>query len=140
MKKLSLKLLLIGALSVLGLGFLGNGVNAQVWVHGDANFGDLQTTWVWVAGADTEKADESFIAIVKNFINRVLAILWLIALGVLLRGGFQMVTAAGDEEKYKTGFKILKQAAMWLAFIWISFFIVSIIFSVLNTVTSSGTA
>ena len=34
----------------------------------------------------------------------------LIALVILIRGGFQMVTAAGDDAKYKKGFKILQQA------------------------------
>jgi hypothetical protein len=29
---------------------------------------------------------------------------------MLLFGGFKMVTAAGDEEKYKDGFKVIKQA------------------------------
>jgi hypothetical protein len=41
----------------------------------------------------------------------------LVALVVLLWGGFQMVTAAGDDAKYKKGFKILQQAAIGLIFI-----------------------
>jgi len=42
----------------------------------------------------------------------MLGMLALIALVVLLWGGFQMVTAAGDDDKYKKGFKILQQAAI----------------------------
>ena len=39
-----------------------------------------------------------------------------------------MVTAAGDETKYKEGFKVLKQAAIGLAVIGLSWLIVSFIF------------
>jgi hypothetical protein len=39
-----------------------------------------------------------------------------------------MVTAAGDDGKYKKGFKILQQAAVWLAIIGLSWIIVSFIF------------
>ncbi|MEI7558636.1 MAG: hypothetical protein WCJ45_07785 [bacterium] len=53
----------------------------------------------------------------KSFINWMLGMLALIALVILLRGGFQMVTAAGDDAKYKKGFKILQQAAIGLVFI-----------------------
>jgi hypothetical protein len=48
-----------------------------------------------------------------------------------------MVTAAGDDTKYKDWFKILKQAGMWLAVIWLSWFIVSIIFWVIKWTTSA---
>jgi preprotein translocase subunit Sss1 len=46
-----------------------------------------------------------------------------------------MVTAAGNEEKYGTGFKILKQAGIGLVFIGLAWFVVSIIFFLLNLVT-----
>jgi hypothetical protein len=45
-----------------------------------------------------------------------------------------MVTAAGDETKYKKGFKILEQAAIGLVFIGVSWLVVSLIFRVLGTV------
>lgn len=90
------------------------------WVSGD---GSLQ--WWWLVN------------VIKSFINWVLGILSLIALIVVLFGGFKMVTAAGDETKYKEWFKILQQAAVWLAVIWLSWFIVSIIFWL---IWSSGTA
>lgn len=93
---------------------------------------------IWVAGAGTDQW-ANLINIIKNFINWVLGLLGLIALVVLLRGGFQMVTAAGDEEKYKTGFKILKQAAVGLIFIGLAWFMVSIIFRVIGTAGGAGT-
>jgi len=88
-----------------------------------------------VAGQGALQQD-SLIGSIQTFVNRVLGILGLIALIVLLYGGFQMVTAAGDEEKYATGFKILKQAGIGLAFIGLAWFVVSIIFFLLNLVTT----
>ena len=78
---------------------------------------------------------DSLLNVIRTFINWVLGILGLIALIILLYGGFQMVTAAGNEEKYNEGFKILKQAGIGLAFIGLARFIVSIIFFLLNLVT-----
>ena len=50
-----------------------------------------------------------------------------------------MVTAAGDDGKYKAGFKILKQAAIGLAFIALAWFMVSIIFWLIGTVGAKTT-
>lgn len=80
-----------------------------------------------VPGSTAMKWD-SLIVTIKTFINRVIALLGLIALVVLLYGWFQMVTAAGDDAKYKKWFKILQQAAMWLVFIGLSWLFVSVIF------------
>ncbi|MEI7558637.1 MAG: hypothetical protein WCJ45_07790 [bacterium] len=74
------------------------------------------------------------ITVIKNFINRMLGMLSLIALVILLRGGFQMVTAAGDEAKYKKGFKLLSQAAVGLVFIAVSRLVVSVIFRLLGEI------
>jgi hypothetical protein len=68
----------------------------------------------------------------------MLGMLALIALVVLLWGGFQMVTAAGDETKYKKGFKILQQAAIGLVFIGVSWLVVSVIFWLLTTIGVSN--
>ncbi len=46
-----------------------------------------------------------------------------------------MVTAAGDDGKYKKGFTILKQAAIGLAVIGLARFIVSFIFWFINNST-----
>lgn len=53
-----------------------------------------------MAGAGQQKND-TLIQVIKSFINWMLGILSLIALVILIRGGFQMVTAAGDDAKYK---------------------------------------
>lgn len=64
----------------------------------------------------------------------------LITLVLLLWGGFQMVTAAGDNNKFSAGQKILQHAAMGLAFIAASRMMVSMIFRVLNQVGASSSS
>ena len=134
MKKLSLKVLsfvVFGTLCVWGLFSL---VNAQGSTTNTQGFWDQSTAWgIGVAGAGQEKGD-TLITVFKTFINWMLGMLALIALVILLWGGFQMVTAAGDDAKYKKGFKILQQAAIGLVFIGISWLVVSVIFRLLGTV------
>jgi hypothetical protein len=60
----------------------------------------------------------------------------LVALVILIWGGFQMVTAAGDDAKYKKGFKILEQAGIGLVFIGVSWLVVSVIFWLIGLVTA----
>jgi hypothetical protein len=71
-------------------------------------------------------------------VNWVLGILALIALLILMYGGFQMVTAAGDEKKYEAGFTILKQAAQGLILIGVAWFIISMVFWLINQMTSTA--
>lgn len=123
MKKLSLKVL-----SVLALGILSVWSLITFAQNTPSGFGDATSSagvWVSWAGAST---GDSLINVIKSFINWMLGMLALIALVVLLWGGFQMVTAAGDDAKYKKGFKILQQAAIWLVFIGVSWLLVSVIF------------
>ncbi|MFA5747508.1 MAG: hypothetical protein WC872_00170 [Candidatus Absconditabacterales bacterium] len=91
-----------------------------------------------VPGASSGQQQDNLIKVIKQFINRVLGLLALITLGLLLFGGFNMVTAAGDDAKYKKGFKILQQAAIGLAFIALAWLIVSLIFWVIGIVTVAG--
>jgi uncharacterized YccA/Bax inhibitor family protein len=71
-------------------------------------------------------------------VNWVLGILALIALLVVMYGGFQMVTSAGDEKKYGEGFTILKYAAIGLLLIGVAWFIVSGIFWLVNQAASQA--
>lgn len=102
--------------------------NAAWGFFNDANVHvDEINTW-WTAD---NTASEGFIGVVQKVINWVLWILWLIALILLIWWGFQMVTAAWDDAKYKKWFTIMKQAAIWLAVIGFAWFIVSIILRVI---------
>lgn len=96
-----------------------------------------QTQGMSLVGAWVGQQD-SFVNVVKSAINWLLGILALIALIILLYGGFLMVTAAGNEEQYNKWFTILKHAAFGLVMIGIAWFIVSIIFWVINLVTTSS--
>jgi len=88
-----------------------------------------------VIGSGTSTQD-GFVNVIKGAINWILGILALIALIILLWGGFQMVTAAGNEEQYKKWFTILKQAAIGLILIGIAWFVISIIFWLVNLTTT----
>lgn len=69
---------------------------------------------------------------VKRFINYALWLLALLSLIIIIYWWFQMVTAAGNEDQYKKWFTILRQAAVWLAFIALSWIIVRFIFFVIG--------
>ena len=139
---LSKKLLFIWSILLLWFLFINTdnySVNAQLewceWFW--ANFeecwiSDIQVPW-------TEDPNNvtwtSLIQTIKRFINRVLGILSLIALVILIRAGIKMLTAAWDDAKYKEWFKILKQVAFWLIFIWLARLMVSLIFWIIWLVT-----
>ena len=132
MKALAKKLLWIWILSFLGLGVVSTFTYAQ---DSFSNGGFWDTTAVGnvgVGGTSSSTGDAKLIDVIKSFINWTLWMLALITLVILLWGGFQMVTAAGDDAKYKKWFTILKQAGMWLAFIALSWLVVSLIFFVIN--------
>lgn len=122
-------------------GFLGIAMVAwlpQVATATDpvGSFTDSQkTSWLNVPWSDL-KASDSLLQTVRKAINWILGILGMIALIILLVGGFQMVTAAGDENKYKKGFTILKQAGIGLLFIWLAALFVNMIMWFIKTITS----
>jgi hypothetical protein len=92
----------------------------------------VNTLW---SGEDQEW---NLINVIKRFINWVLWIMSLVVLVIVLVWGFQMVTASGNEEKYKKWFTILKHAGIWLVVIGLSWFIVTIIFWILRWSTTSA--
>ena len=132
-------------LSIMLLGFISfSSILSSVFAvnsYTDPNNAYKNPNWASrAAGIDvigTETGQwENLIQVVKNAINWILGILALITLVLLLWGWFQMVTAAWDEKKYEAGFTILKQAAFGLMMIWVAWFVVSIIFFVINLVTA----
>ena len=110
-------------------------------VNAENDFWKTNTTTFWTESSSpdlaviwekTDYSNSKLITTIKTFINRVLWMLSLIALVLCLRGWFQMLVAGWDETKYKKWFTILKQAWLWLAIIWLSWLIVSIIFRLIN--------
>lgn len=137
-KKLLLGLGIAGLLGVWSFGLVSaqGTPDTSPSNFGSQGFGSLgSASWLGVEGAGTEKGD-GLITVIKKFVNRILGLLALITLVIVLRGGFKMVTAAGDEGKFKEWFKILKQAGIGLAVIGLSWFVVSIIFRVISGSTS----
>lgn len=97
-------------------------------------FQTQQSTILWVAWGNVwNQWNTWFITFVQNAVNWVLMFLWLITIIILIWGGFQMITAAWDDGKYKKWFTIVKQAVIWLILIWASALIVNLIFNFMGS-------
>ncbi len=107
------------------------------------------TEWFWkstgvtgvkgISGTQDAEAgawSSSLLSTITTAVNWILWMLALIALVVCLWGGFQMVTAAGDDAKYKKGMGILKQAAIGLVIIGVAWMFVSLIFWLIWTLST----
>lgn len=70
-----------------------------------------------------------------NVIRWILGILGLIAVSVVLYGGFTWMTAAGNEEKVGQAKKILTYSIIGLVIILLSFILVSTIFKTASNVS-----
>jgi len=111
--------------------------NSQSLFNADGDLGyDGEAENVNLIGTDSQQED-AFITVVKWAVNWVLGILALIALIIVMYGWFLMVTSAWDDDAYGKWFTILKYAATWLVLIGVAWFIVSIIFWLVN-VTATG--
>ena len=125
-------------------------VNAQSWWS--SNFWDPENTNneysrdrktdseqnLAVAAGKANYKSNGLVPTIKKFINWVLGMLSLIALVICLRGWFQMLTASGDEGKYKKWFTILKQAAIALAVIGLSWLFVTLILYLINNAATTN--
>jgi hypothetical protein len=87
------------------------------WIH---------TIWT------TEKQEDSLLHTIQTAINRVLWVLATITLCLVLYAWFLMLTSWWDSKKYDSWLSIIKNAAIWLAIIALSWLIVSAIFWFIN--------
>ena len=139
-------------LAVMMMGLAAFGSISSVAMATNSSWNNTEGFWKstgvtgikWVSGTDkaTSGAGSSnLLSTITKAINWLLGMLALIALVVCLWGGFQMVTAAGDDGKYKKGMGILKQAAIGLVIIGVAWMFVSLIFWLIGTlsVTSDTT-
>ena len=110
---------------------------APISTFAAGGFMNQNATTIWVAGADKwGQGDTWFISFVQSAVNWILAFLGLITIIILIWWGFQMVTAAGDDNKYKKWFTIVKQAVIGLILIGVSALIVNLIFNFVNSNTT----
>lgn len=113
-----------------------NESNNWRWSWMSAHVGSVRTIWTNNA---TDWWQSTIIDTIKNAINRVLWMLSLIALVLCLWWGFQMLTAGWDDSKVKAWTKVLKNAAIWLAVIWLAWLIIAFVFRIISrTAASTG--
>ena len=125
-------------LTAISTGLIATASIATPLVSMAAWFTDQRATQIGVAGADQGwTGNEGFLDFIQSAVNWILALLGLITIIILIYGGFQMVTAAWDDNKYKKGFTIVKQAVIGLILIGVSALIVNLIFSFVNTNTTT---
>jgi hypothetical protein len=134
---------------MMGIGLIASSSLAFVSAQGNAAQGSLSTAaggFGLNAGVSDgikgvkgtgQDGGEGLMTVVRNAINWVLGLLGLITFVLLLWGGFNMVTAAGDDKKFGEGLKILKNAGIGLVFIAVSWLLVSMLFWIIGTVVGS---
>jgi len=77
-------------------------------------------------------AKNRVINIFNTIINYTLGLLSMVALVYLIYHGILILTAAGDEERFNTGLQWIKYAGIALAWIGLSWFVVSLIFYLID--------
>ena len=87
---------------------------------------DIKTIWT------EKKQNDSLIHTIQTAINWVLGLLASISLCLVIYAWFLMLTSWWDSKKYDKGLSIIKNAAIGLAIIAVSWLIVSLIFYVIN--------
>ena len=74
-------------------------------------------------------------ATIAQIINIALGILGIVALVIILMGGFKWMTAGGNEEGVESGKKAIGQGVVGLIIIFVAFAITRFVFSVLEQST-----
>ena len=92
---------------------------------------DQWVPWIGVPWTN-QKQDDSLVHTIQTAINWVLWMLSFVALVLCLYAWFKMLTSWWDSKKYDAWLNILKNAAIWLAVIALSWLIVSLIFWIIN--------
>ncbi len=65
-------------------------------------------------------SENDAVTVIQNWVATITMLLYIIAVIVILWAGFQILTAAGDEEKTKKWKTIIIQAIVWLLVIFIA--------------------
>lgn len=89
---------------------------------------DVTIWWMKNNGNGSIKRNDALLDVIKWWVNWVLWIMALIALGFVIFWWIKMVTARWEEGPYSDGMKIIQRALLWLLIIGVSWFIISAIF------------
>lgn len=84
------------------------------------DFGQSKATSLAGGGA-TGTGQDAVMNLIKSFLQFVT----IIAVFYVLWAGFQILTAGGDEEKVKTGRKIIIQVVIGIVVMWLAYAVVS---------------
>lgn len=103
-----------------------NSVNSVLANAPETTFG-ISKAWTTAGRLETTDLDVT----IQSYVNFLMTFLYLIAVLYALWGGFQILTAGGDDDKVSKGKTILIQGATGLFVIWISGTIIKFILSVL---------
>ncbi|MBF8280791.1 MAG: DUF4215 protein [Candidatus Magasanikbacteria bacterium] len=97
----------------------------------------VETGLTELAQANTGLATTDIRLIIARIIRIVLSLLGVIAIGIVLYGGFAWMTAAGSEEKIGTAKKILTNGAIGLVIVLSAFAITQFVLTSLQTATGT---
>ena len=111
------------------------------WAYQIVHSNDWDYEIWWIINNDEQIQEhnvalETTLDIIRNIINYALWLLSLVALIYLILHGFMMVTAAGDDERYKKWLAWIKYAAIAIGWIWLSWFVISFIFWIITNITA----
>ncbi|MBW7954331.1 hypothetical protein H3C61_00760 [Candidatus Gracilibacteria bacterium] len=112
---------------------IGLGLSSLATLNTFAQGGASETTFGVNKATTTSQnlENRSLPEAVQFYVNFLMTFLYLIAVMFALWGGFQILTAGGDDDKVKKGKTILIQGAMGLLVIWLAGTIVKWVLSVL---------
>lgn len=88
-------------------------------------------------GWDSADTTKNLLSSVKNAINRVLGLLALIALIILIYQGVMMLVYARDSKKIEEWYVTVKNVAIALVFIGVSWLVISFIFRAIGQFTKT---
>lgn len=105
-----------------------------------AAFAQADTFGVTQVGSSIGLGGGDIRIIVTNIIRAVLGVLGLVAVSIVIYGGYLYMTAGGEEEKVATARKLLVNGLIGLAIILSAFSIVQFVLSRLSDATGSGSS
>lgn len=110
-----------------------NAAYATAWVWFMAlNSANAAINFEWkTINSNLEGSNQSADIVIQDWVATISTFLYIIAVIVILWAGFQILTAAWDEEKTKKWKTIIIQAVVWLLVIFIASSIVNLIINAL---------